>query len=76
MFPLLQSEGSNTMELFQIWLNLPPENKMVDPHFGMLWKEDIPTAFFDDGAVAVEVIAGELDGHIAPSPNPVSSASE
>ena len=76
MFPLLQSEGSNTMELFQIWLNLPPENKMVEPHFGMLWKEDIPTAYFDDGAVAIEVIAGELDGHTPPLPNPASWASD
>ena len=76
MFPLIKENASNTMELFQIWLNLPPENKMVDAHFGMLWKEDIPTASYSDGAVQVEVIAGSLDGHTPPPPNPESWASD
>ena len=29
-------------ELFQIWLNLPSDDKFVDPHFTMLWDRDIP----------------------------------
>jgi quercetin 2,3-dioxygenase len=42
MFPLLNRDGSNHIELFQIWLNLPARNKLVEPHFTMLWGEDIP----------------------------------
>src|SRR6188472_2961566 len=37
MFPLLKSEAPNPLELFQVWLNLPSTNKMVAPHFSMLW---------------------------------------
>src|SRR5687767_2029606 len=37
MFPLLEKDRDNPLELFQIWLNLPAANKMVDPHFSMLW---------------------------------------
>ena len=64
MFPLLHTDRPNPLELFQIWLNLPARSKMADPHFTMLWAEDIPHRFFesDDGAVTeVAVIAGRLD---------------
>lgn len=51
MFPLLNTEASNPLELFQIWLNLPRASKMAEPHFTMLWSEDIPTVTrpSDDG---------------------------
>jgi hypothetical protein len=71
MFPLLDTEGPNPLELFQIWLNLPPESKMVPAYFGMLWGEDIPTVIPEPG-VAVEVIAGSIEGHRPPSPPPDS----
>ena len=32
----------NPLELFQIWLNLPRADKMVAPHFSMLWDHDDP----------------------------------
>ena len=65
MFPLLETGKPNPLELFQIWLNLPARSKMAEPHFTMLWAEDIPHRFFEsgDGAVTeVAVIAGRLDG--------------
>ena len=74
MFPLLDEDNPNTLELFQIWLNLPPESKMVPGHFAMLWSETIPTVVPAPG-VEVDVIAGELDGAQAPSPPPDSWAS-
>ena len=74
MFPLLDPDGDNPLELFQIWLNLPPESKMVDAYFGMLWSEDIPKLTPADG-VSVEVIAGGLGAASPPSPPPDSWAS-
>jgi len=73
MFPLLDAEHPNPLELFQIWLNLPAEDKLVEPHFSMLWDGDIPR-LREDG-VEVTVIAGELGGLRPPPPPPRSWAS-
>ena len=79
MFPLLDTDDTNTLELFQIWLNLPASDKMVDPHFTMLWDHDIPRHVVqkdsDSPAVTVTVIAGELEGLTPPAPPPASWAS-
>lgn len=42
MFPLVNQEGENTTELFQIWLNLPARSKMAKPHFQMTWNSSVP----------------------------------
>jgi len=78
MFPLLEAEKPNPVELFQIWLNLPGEDKMVAPHFAMLWGEEIPQRTFRDDAgliTEVTVVAGALDGSLPPPPPPKSWAS-
>jgi quercetin 2,3-dioxygenase len=78
MFPLTDRSAPNPLELFQIWLNLPPEDKLVAPHFAMLWNEDIPRRMLTDGAgksTDVTVVAGSLDGQRPPSPPPRSWAS-
>lgn len=74
MFPLLNREGPNTLELFQIWLNLPAAKKMADPHFKMLWNEEIPV--IRQGGVEVRLVAGSLSGTEAPSPPPDSWAAD
>jgi len=78
MFPLLSKEKENTMELFQIWLNLPKKNKLVEPHFKMLWGESIPNYKTDVNGknVRVEVIAGKLENEEAPAPPPNSWAAD
>ena len=65
MFPLLDRTGPNSAELFQIWLNLPADDKMVDPYFTMQWGEDIPRLDLSDAEgrkVELTVIAGMIDG--------------
>ena len=77
MFPLLQSEADNPAELFQIWLNLPAANKMVAPHFSMLWSNTIPRVSpSDSSGVELALIAGGLDGVMPPAPPPDSWASD
>jgi redox-sensitive bicupin YhaK (pirin superfamily) len=77
MFPLVDPDGPNPTELFQIWLNLPAADKLADPHFTMLWSRAIPRVRATDRsgrATEITVIAGELDGHRAPAPPPSSWA--
>lgn len=72
MFPLLNQDDENPLELFQIWLNLPSSGKFVDPHFKMLWHEDIPVVAEENAKV--KVIAGNYKGSHAPDPAPDSWA--
>ncbi len=60
MFPLLHQDKTNTVELFQIWLNLPKKNKMVAPDFKMLWSHEIPKKSLPKGG-EVSVISGEFE---------------
>ena len=81
MFPLLDATAPNPLELFQIWLNLPARNKMVEPHFTMFWAEDIPrfTATDAEGRTThVASVAGRIGpvqgapgegGPLAPPPD-------
>lgn len=73
MFPLLDPVEPNPLELYQIWLNLPPESKMVPAYFGMLWSEDIPVVEPAPG-VRVDTVAGPIDDQKPPSPPPDSWA--
>jgi redox-sensitive bicupin YhaK (pirin superfamily) len=70
MFPLLDEAAPNPAELFQIWLNLPHANKLVAPHFTMLWADRIPHV--RDGGVDVAVISDAL-AQAAPLAPPPSS---
>ena len=79
MFPLIHADKENTMELFQIWLNLPKRNKMVEPHFKMFWRESIPNQVNIDSSnkkTTIEVIAGKLENAEAPTPPPNSWAAD
>jgi redox-sensitive bicupin YhaK (pirin superfamily) len=77
MFPLVDPHGPNPLELFQIWLNLPAEDKLVPAHFAMLWGGDLPrVAHVDDAGRRSEitVVAGPLEGATPPAPPPHSWA--
>jgi redox-sensitive bicupin YhaK (pirin superfamily) len=47
---------------FQLWVNLPQQNKMMKPRYQEIPSADIPTARTEDGLVTVRVIAGESLG--------------
>jgi len=71
MFPLLDPERPNPLELFQIWLNLPRAKKLVEPHFTMLWASAIPRRVIADeqnGTTEVTLVAGRYGEARAPVP--------
>ena len=77
MFPLLDSENPNPLELFQIWLNLPRDKKFCKPYYRMLWAEEIPIHRDkdDEGRIAtITVIAGKYGEIEALEPAPDSWA--
>jgi len=59
MFPLVNSDKPNTIQFFQIWLNLPRAKKMVDPSFAMFWSPDVPKWMSSDGLSTVTVWVGD-----------------
>ncbi|HMY17599.1 MAG TPA: pirin family protein [Polyangium sp.] len=78
MFPLTERDKPNPLELFQIWLNLPAEDKMVPAHFKMLWGDTLPRMDFADEAgrkTHVMIVAGNLGDKAPPAPPPNSWAS-
>ena len=79
MFPLLNKDTENPLELFQIWLNLPQKKKFSKPYYDMLWAEDIPVYLEKDEQgrqTEVTVIAGEIGDLKAPDPAPDSWAAD
>ena len=80
MFPLRHRDKENPTELFQIWLNLPGNRKMVEPHFKMIWGDTIPFETSDDEAgnrTTIASYAGALpSGATPPAPPPDSWAAD
>ena len=80
MFPLRNAEKSNPTELFQIWLNLPARNKMVQSYFTMFWRHQIPILTVKDGdgrETTIVNYCGALPGaETAPAPPPDSWAAD
>lgn len=77
MFPLINEDQNNPLELFQVWLNLPKASKFVEPHYKMLWGDSIPLVVEKDEngrSVEVNIIAGNINGIQAPDPTPDSWA--
>jgi redox-sensitive bicupin YhaK (pirin superfamily) len=79
MFPLLNSEDNNELELFQIWMNLPAKSKMATPHFEMYWAEKISKqeeSKETEFGTHIDVIAGSWKGTTALLPPPNSWAAD
>lgn len=76
MFPLREKHQGNHTELFQIWLNLPARDKMVESHFAMFWQDRIPSVTTLDAAgrkTTVVSYCGALADHGAPPAPPPHS---
>ena len=59
--------SGGTLEMVQLWVNLPAKDKMAAPGYQTLLDADIPSVALADDAGRVRVIAGEFDGHRGPA---------
>ncbi len=56
-----------TLEMVQLWVNLPAKDKMATPGYQTLLDADIPEVTLPGNAGRVRVIAGEYAGHAGPA---------
>ncbi|OMH32666.1 pirin family protein [Motiliproteus sp. MSK22-1] len=56
-----------TLDMVQLWVNLPAKDKMSPPGYQAIQSKDIPTVSLMDNAGTARVIAGEYEGHKGPA---------
>jgi len=56
-----------TLEMVQLWVNLPAKDKNTGPGYQTLLDRDIPSVALPGGAGNLRVIAGAYDGHRGPA---------
>jgi redox-sensitive bicupin YhaK (pirin superfamily) len=61
------TRSGGTMEMAQLWVNLPAKDKMSAPHYQPIVAADIPSVPLPDDAGRVRVIAGLYDGARGPA---------
>ena len=61
------TRAGGTMEMAQLWVNLPAKDKMAKPRYQSIPAADIPSVEFPDDAGRVRVIAGRFDSHSGPA---------
>lgn len=77
MFPLIHEDKENPLRLFQIWVNMQGKNKLTEPSYKMLWRDDIPVKRLvneQGGKVNIKLILGAFDDVNALGPLPYSWA--
>jgi len=61
------TKRGGTLEMVQLWVNLPAEFKMSPPAYQTILNRQIPSVELPDGAGTVRVIAGEFGGVKGPA---------
>ncbi|WP_159914788.1 pirin family protein [Pantoea sp. 18069] len=61
------TERGGTLEMVQLWVNLPARDKLAAPRYQTLVDAQIPSVPLPHGAGQVRVIAGAFDGHRGPA---------
>lgn len=56
-----------TLEMVQLWINLPAKDKNAPAGYQTLLDKDIPTVKLPDNAGTLRVIAGDYEGHTGPA---------
>lgn len=61
------AKSGGTLEMVQLWVNLPAKLKMTKPGYQAILNKQIPTIDLKSGAGQARIIAGEFDGHAGPA---------
>ena len=61
------TKTGGTLEMVQLWVNLPAQDKLEKPGYQTLLDADIPSVDLPDDAGRVRVIAGEFGGRRGPA---------
>ncbi|MGY6037050.1 pirin family protein [Aeromonas sp. AE23HZ002T15] len=61
------SQQGGTLDMVQLWVNLPAKDKMSAPGYQAIGSDSIPVQPLADGAGVVRIIAGELAGARGPA---------
>jgi redox-sensitive bicupin YhaK (pirin superfamily) len=61
------TRSGGTLDMVQLWVNLPAKDKGAAPGYQTLLDRDIPAVALPDGAGTLRVIAGNYQGHAGPA---------
>lgn len=61
------SQTGGSLEMVQLWVNLPAKDKMTKPGYQAILNEQIPSVALPNAAGQLRVIAGEFEGHKGPA---------
>ncbi len=61
------ARSGGTLEMVQLWVNLPASDKMTRPGYQAIVDDDIPVVALKDGAGTARLIAGDFAGKTGPA---------
>lgn len=61
------TRSGGTLEMVQLWVNLPAKNKMTPPNYQAILSRNIPRVDLPDGAGSIRVIAGQYGDYTGPA---------
>ena len=61
------AKNGGTLNMVQLWVNLPANLKMTKPGYQAILNKQIPALELKNGAGQARIIAGEFDGHKGPA---------
>ena len=61
------AKSGGTLEMVQLWVNLPAKDKMADAGYQTILDSDIPSIALKNNAGNLRLIAGEFEGRTGPS---------
>jgi redox-sensitive bicupin YhaK (pirin superfamily) len=56
------SKNGGTMEIIQLWVNLPKKDKMTEPHYQQVNKNDMPHFYSKNKYIEVQLVSGSYNG--------------